>query len=52
MNTNNNVKHPCQGCVYYNECGESTRIMYCAGRMTKRQRKSAVLTNKQPEVKS
>ena len=50
MNTNNNVKHPCQGCVYYNECG--TRIMYCAGRMTKRQRKNAVLTNKQPEVKS
>ena len=52
MNTNNNVKHPCQGCVYYNVCGESTRTMYCAGRRTKRQRQNAVLTNKQPEVKS
>lgn len=33
------VKHPCQGCVYFNACGESTRTEPCAGRMTKRERK-------------
>lgn len=28
------VKHPCQGCVYYKVCGESTRTVPCKGRMT------------------
>ena len=41
-----NVKYPCRGCVYYDECGESTRTMYCAGRMTKSQRKKATHTKK------
>ena len=35
----NSVKRPCQGCVYFKACGESTRTMPCAGRMTKSQQK-------------
>lgn len=31
-------KHPCQGCVYYKVCGESTRTAPCYGRMTKQER--------------
>ena len=34
-----NVKHPCQGCIYYKACGESTRTVPCAGRKTKREKK-------------
>lgn len=34
------IKHPCIGCVYYAECGESTRTMPCNGRQTKSQRKA------------
>ena len=30
--------HPCQGCVYYKACGESTRTEPCYGRITKRER--------------
>lgn len=33
------VKHPCQGCVYFAACGESTRTNPCAGRKTKRGKK-------------
>ena len=33
-------KHPCQGCVYYKACGESTRTDPCYGRMTKRERRA------------
>ena len=31
----NNVKHPCQNCVYFKVCGENTRTVPCNGRMTK-----------------
>ena len=31
------VKHPCQGCIYYKTCGESTRTAPCEGRKTKRE---------------
>jgi hypothetical protein len=31
-------KHPCQICIHYEACGESTRTMPCAGRMTRRER--------------
>ena len=31
--------HPCQGCVYYKVCGESTRTSPCYGRMTERERR-------------
>lgn len=30
-----NVQRPCQGCVYYKACGESTRTQPCEGRKTK-----------------
>ena len=33
-------KHPCQGCVYYKSCGESTRTEPCYGRMTKREKRA------------
>ena len=32
--------HPCQGCVYYKVCGESTRTAPCYGRMTERERRA------------
>ena len=32
--------HPCQGCVYYKACGESTRTTPCYGRMTERERRA------------
>lgn len=35
----NNVKHPCQNCVYFKECGENTRTAPCNGRVTKTERK-------------
>ena len=28
-------QYPCRGCIYYKECGESTRTMPCKGRTTK-----------------
>lgn len=30
-------KHPCVGCVYFKECGNTSRTEPCKGRMTKRQ---------------
>lgn len=30
-------KHPCQGCIFYKACGESTRTAPCYGRRTKRE---------------
>ena len=42
---NNSVKHPCQGCVYFNACGENTRTMPCAGRVTKSQAKQQAKAN-------
>jgi hypothetical protein len=32
-------KRPCQGCVYFKVCGESTRTVPCDGRMTERERR-------------
>lgn len=37
--TNKTVKHPCQGCVYFSVCGESTRTEPCNGRKTKTEQK-------------
>jgi hypothetical protein len=34
------VKHPCQGCIYFKACGESTRTAPCNGRVTKREIKN------------
>lgn len=31
--------HPCQGCIYFKVCGETTRNMPCYGRVTKREKK-------------
>ena len=31
--------HPCQGCIYFKVCGETTRTMPCNGRVTKREKK-------------
>lgn len=33
-----NVKHPCQGCIYFKACGENTRTVPCNGRVTKSQK--------------
>ena len=33
------VKHPCQGCIYFKECGNSNRTVPCEGRVTKSQKK-------------
>ena len=30
-----NIKHPCQGCIYFKVCGEHTRTAPCEGRKTK-----------------
>ena len=32
-------QYTCRGCIYYKECGESTRTMPCKGRMTKTDKK-------------
>lgn len=34
------VKHPCQGCIYFKVCGETTRTEPCYGRKTKREAKA------------
>ena len=34
-----NVKKPCQDCIYFKTCGETTRTMPCYGRETKSQKK-------------
>lgn len=31
------VQKPCIGCVYYRDCGSSTRTAHCDGRKTKRE---------------
>lgn len=33
------VKRPCQCCIYFKACGESTRTEPCAGRVTKSEKK-------------
>lgn len=34
--------HPCVGCIYYKECGSTTRTEKCEGRVTKSQKKLEV----------
>ena len=34
-----NVKHPCQGCVYYKACGNMAKTEPCKGRQTKTEQK-------------
>lgn len=31
------VKRPCIGCVYFAQCGSTTRTAHCDGRKTKRE---------------
>lgn len=38
------VKHPCQGCVYYKACGNPGRTEPCKGRQTKTEQKAKVTT--------
>ena len=33
------IKHPCQGCIYFAACGESSRTHPCEGRKTKSEKK-------------
>ena len=33
------VKHPCQGCIYYKACGSTSRREPCNGRKTKSEQK-------------
>lgn len=33
------IKHPCQNCVYFAACGESSRTVQCDGRQTKSEKK-------------
>ena len=30
------VIHPCQGCIYFQQCGNTNRTHPCDGRQTKR----------------
>lgn len=32
------VKHPCQGCKYFNACGNTNRTEPCNGRETKKKK--------------
>lgn len=41
-----NVKHPCQGCVYYKACGNTARTEPCKGRQTKTEQKRNKATTK------
>ncbi len=36
------VKHPCVGCVYFKACGNTNRVVPCAGRMTKANKKKKI----------
>jgi hypothetical protein len=40
------IKHPCQGCIYFAACGESTRTQPCTGRKTKRKNKQEIKKEK------
>ena len=31
-----NVLHPCQGCIYFKDCGQAGRTEPCKGRKTKK----------------
>ena len=33
------VKHPCISCIYFKQCGSTTRTKECKGRQTKRDKK-------------
>ena len=32
------VKYPCRNCVYFDQCGDGSRTVPCAGRLTQRER--------------
>lgn len=51
MKNKNSVKHPCQGCVYYQVCGNSGRTEPCNGRMTKSERIRMEKNSKEMEEK-
>lgn len=36
----NTVKKPCISCVYFNQCGDSSRVAPCEGRKTKSEQKA------------
>lgn len=36
------AQYPCRNCIYFKECGESTRTMPCVGRTTKTEAKRPV----------
>jgi hypothetical protein len=38
----NHPTHPCINCIYFKACGETTRIMPCNGRITKKEFKEKV----------
>lgn len=40
MKNKKQVQYPCRNCIYFNTCGENTRTEYCAGRMTKAEKKA------------
>ena len=37
--TNTNVVHPCQGCKYFDACGNTARTEPCLGRDTNKKKK-------------
>lgn len=44
-------KHPCQNCIYFKTCGETTRTAPCAGRQTKTDAKKAKEKNNDGSTK-
>lgn len=40
-------QHPCIGCVYFKECGETNRTMPCYGRKTKSELKAELKAEKE-----
>ena len=41
-----NVKHLCQGCIYFDVCGNTARTEPCKGRQTKTEQKKNKATTK------
>lgn len=39
MTEKKRVKKPCNGCIYFKECGNTNRTMPCDGRITKSEKK-------------
>lgn len=36
---NKSVQHPCISCIYYEQCGTTTRTQPCTGRKTKKEQR-------------